>query len=163
MKKNLLRRIRPLIEVNTASLIFKVMILPMLIYYCPYSIFGNILNHIENKVQNIENRAEKFIGKPLPYSIKNFHKRLIATYVHQCLTNNVCKNFENCFQIIESKINTRINGTLIRLPKVKLEVTCKSFFFQGGYECNTLSREIRSEKKHKNFKAKTWKFYNLQN
>ena len=129
---NLLRRIRPLIDADTASLIFKVMILPILTY-CPYSTFGNIPNYVENKVQNIENRAQKIIGKPLPYSMKNFQKRRIATYVHQCLTNNVCKNFENYFEVIESKINTRNNGTLIRLPKVKLEVTRKSFFFQGGY------------------------------
>ena len=36
---------------------------------------------------------------------------------------------------------------------MKLEVTRKSFFFQGGYEYNTLPREIRSEKNHQNFKA----------
>ena len=126
---NLLRRIRPLIDTDTASLIFKVMILPILIY-CPYSTFGNIPNYVEN-------RAQKITGKPLPYSMKNFQKRRIATYVHQCLSNNVCKNVENYFEVIESKINTRNNDsytiilltTLIRLPKVKLEVTCKSFFF----------------------------------
>ena len=125
--------------------------------------FWNIPNYVENKVQYIENRAQKIIGKPLPYSMKNFQKRRIATYVHQCLTNNVCKNFENYFEVIESKINTRNSGTLIRLPKVKLEVTRKSFFFQGGYETNTLTRDIRSEKNYKNFKAKIRKFYNKQN
>ena len=40
---NLLRRIRPLIGANTASLILKVKILPILTYY-PYSTFGNIPN-----------------------------------------------------------------------------------------------------------------------
>ena len=145
---NLLRRIRPLIDADTASLIFKVMILPILTY-CPYSTFGNIPNYVENKVQNIENRAQKIIGKPLPYSMKNFQKRRIATYVHQYLTSNVCKNFKNYFEVVESKINTRNNRTLIQLPKVKLEVACKSFFFQGG---------IRSEKNHKRFKAKIRNF-----
>ena len=38
---DLLRRIRPLIDADTASLIFNVMILPILTY-CPYSTFGNI-------------------------------------------------------------------------------------------------------------------------
>ena len=96
--------------------------------------------------------------------MKNFQKRRIATYVQQCLTNNVCKNFKNYFEVIESKINTRNSGTLIRLPKVKPEVTRKSFFFRGGFEYNTLPREIRSEKKkHKNFEAKIRKFYNQQN
>ena len=51
----------------------------------------------------------------------------------------------------------------MRLPKVKLEVSRKLFFFQGGYEYNTLPPEIRSEKNHKKFKAKIKKFYNLQN
>ena len=125
---NLLRRIRPLIDADTASLIFKVMILPILTY-CPYSTFGNIPNYVENKVQNIKNHAQKIIGKPLPYSMKNFQKRHIATYVHQCLINNVCKTFENYFEVVKSTINTRNNGTLIRLPKVKLEVTRKLFFF----------------------------------
>ena len=125
--------------------------------------FWNIPNYVENKVQYIENRAQKIIGKPLPYSMKNFQKRRIATYVHQCLTNNVCKNFEKYFEVIESKINTRNNETLIRLPKVKLELTRQSFFFQGEYEYNTLPPEIRSEKNHKNFKTKIRKFYNQQN
>ena len=105
---NLLRGIRPLIDADTSRLIFKVMILPILTY-CPYSTFVNIPTCVENKVQNIENRAQKIIGKPLSYSMKNFQKRCIATYVHQCLTNNVCKNFENYFEAIESKINTRNN------------------------------------------------------
>ena len=76
----------------------------------------------------------------------NFQKRRIAIYVHQFLTNNVCKNFENYFEVIEGKINTRDSGTLIWLLKVKLEVTRKSFFLQGVYEYNTLPRQIRSEK-----------------
>ena len=156
---NLLRRIRPLMDADTASLIFKVIILPIL-RYCPYSTFGNIPNYVENKVQNIENCAQKIIGKPLPYSTKNFQKRRIVTYVHQRLTNNVCKNFENYFEVIKSKINTRNNGTLIQLPKVKLEVTRKSFFFQDGYDYN---REIRSGEKKKNVKAKNREFYNQQN
>ena len=47
---------------------------------------------------------------------------------------------------------------------MKLDVTRKLFFFQGGYDYNTLPHEIRSEKKkHKNFKAKIRKFYNQQN
>ena len=120
----LLRRIRPVIDADTACMIFKTMNLPKLTY-CPYSTFGDIPNYVENKVQYIENRAQKIIGKPLPYSIKNFQKRRIATYVHQCLTNNVSKNFENYFEVIESKKNTRNSGTLVRLPKVKLEVTRK--------------------------------------
>ena len=159
---NLLRRIQPLLDADTASLIFKVMILPILTY-CLHYTFGNIPNYVENKVQNTENRSQKIIGKPLPYSMKNFQKQRIATYIHQCLTNNICKDFESYFEVIERKINTRNNGTLIRLLKVKPEVTRQSFFFQGGYEYNTLPREIRSEKNHKNFKAKIRKFYNQQN
>ena len=60
-------------------------------------------------------------------------------------------------------IKTRSNGPLIRLPKVKLEETRKPFFFQAGYEYNTLPREIRSEKNQKNFKEKIRKIYNHQN
>ena len=130
-KVNLLRRIRLLIDADRASFTFKVMVLSILTY-CPYST-GNMPNYFENKVQNIENRAQKVIGKSSPYSIRIFQKQRIATYVHQCFTNNVCENFDNYFEVIESKINNRNNGTLIRLPKVKLEVTRKSFFFQGGY------------------------------
>ena len=84
--------------------------------------------------------------------MKNFQKQRVATYLHQFLTNNVCKNFEVYFEVIESNIITRNNGTLIWLPKGKLEVTCKSFFYQGGYQYNTLPGEIRSEKKKKNIK-----------
>ena len=59
---NLFRRIQPLIDVDTASLIFKVMILTIFTH-CPYSTFGNIPNYVENKVQNIENRAQRIISK----------------------------------------------------------------------------------------------------
>ena len=90
----------------------QIMNLPKLTY-CPYSTFANIPNYVENKVQYIENRTQKIIGKPLPCSMKNFQKRRIATYVHQCLTNDVCKNFENYFEVIESKINIRNSETLI--------------------------------------------------
>ena len=72
--------------------------------YSPYSTFGNIPNYVESKVENIENRAQKIIGKPLPYSMQKFQKRRISPYVHRCLTNNVCKNFENYSEVIESKI-----------------------------------------------------------
>ena len=92
------------------------MILPKL-RYCPYSTFGNIPNYVENKVQSIENCAQKIIGKPLPYSMKNFQQRRIATYVRQCLTNNVCKNFENYFKVNESKINIRNNELLYDYQK----------------------------------------------
>ena len=92
--------------------------------------------------------------------MKNFQKQRVATYLHQFLTNNVCKNFEVYFEVIESNIITRNNGTLIWLPKGKLEVTCKSFFYQGGYQYNTLPGEIRSEKKKniKILKQKSGKF-----
>ena len=149
---NLLRRIRPLIDADTASLIFKVMILPILTY-CPYSTFGNIPNYVENKVQNIENRAQKIIGKPLPYSKKNFQKQRIVTYVNQCLTN-VCKNFENYFQVIESKINTRSNRTLILANRFSFKVDTNILY---------LVKLDLEKKKHKNFKAKIRKFYNQQN
>ena len=74
---NLLRRIRPLIDADTASFIFKVMILPILTY-CPYSTFENTPNYVEKKVQNIKNCAQKIVGKPLPYIMKKVQKRRIA-------------------------------------------------------------------------------------
>ena len=50
---NLLRKIRPLIDADTASLIFKVMILSILTY-CPYSTIRNIPNYVEDKVQTVK-------------------------------------------------------------------------------------------------------------
>ena len=126
------------------------MILPILTY-CPYSTFENIPNYVENKVQNIKNRAQKIIGKPLPYSNKNFQKRRIATYVNQCLTNNVCKNFENYFQIIESKINTRSNRTLIFANRFSFKVDTNIILYLV---------KLDLKKKKKKFKAKIRKFYN---
>ena len=41
---------------------------------------------------------------------------------------------------------------------MKLKVTRKSLFFQSGYEYNTLTREIRSEKKTKILKQKLGNF-----
>ena len=45
---NLLKRIWPLIDADTASLIFKVITLPISTY-CPYSTFGNIPNYVKKR------------------------------------------------------------------------------------------------------------------
>ena len=136
------------------------MILPIL-EYCPYSTFGNLSKTLEEKILRTDNRAHKIIGKSPSASMKTFQRKRVTAFVHRCITKHICENFENYFELIETKINTRNNGTLIRLPKVKLEVARKSFFFQGGLEYSMLPREIRSEMDHEKFKAKIKKYLRL--
>ena len=68
-------------------------------------------------------------------------KRVVA-FVHRCINGKAIKNFENYFEVLESKISTRNNGKMTRIPKVKLDAARSSFYFQGALAFNNLPREL---------------------
>ena len=121
------------------------MIIPLLTY-CPLvtSCMSNTLN---TSLERLESRACRITsGASLTHipKISNIHRKRCCTYVYKCLQQDVCKNFIDYFEAISGKIETRNNGLLIRLPKLKLEVARKGFYFMGGKYFNDLPYDIRN-------------------
>ena len=71
---------------------------------------------------------------------------------------DLCENFENYFDIIDSKHVTRNYKSLIRLPKVRLECAKKSFYFTGAKTFNDLPIDIRKVETLNDFKVKLQNF-----
>ena len=90
--------------------------------------------------------------------ISSIHRKRCCTYVYKCLQHEVCENFIGYFEVVSSKIGTRNQGLLIRVPKVKLEVARKGFFFMGGKYFNDLPHDIRNAVSLKVFKHRLHKY-----
>ena len=71
--------------------------------------------------------------------------------VYKCIKGEICKNFQNYFEVLNHKKNTRGNGITVKLPKVKHEACKKSFYFNGGKTFNELPRYIREQDTVKKF------------
>ena len=151
---NLLKSMRSIIDSKIAAKIYNTMILPILTQ-CPYAICGTASKTLLEKVKAAEDRAQKIVGvsPTIPSSIKMKEKRVVD-FVHRCLTNEeICENFENYFSLKSSRVNTRNNNVMARLPYVKLEVARKSFYFHGANLYNKLPIDLRREKDYSKFRS----------
>ena len=150
---NLLKSMRHLLDLKTANQIYNAMILPILVQY-PFATYGSTPQSLKSRISSIESRARNIIGKNsnVPSSDLIRRKRIVS-YVHRCLSKDVCENFENYFMVQDLKITTRNSGYMVKVPKVKLEVARKSFYFQGAVIYNELPRDIRIEKNFTKFKS----------
>ena len=70
----------------------------------------------------------------------------------------MCNNFESYFDVLKN--NTRNGNKLLRLPRVKLESTKKSFKFTGAKLYNELPIEVRSATSTKMFASLFDKVFN---
>ena len=149
----LLKRIRPQLTTDAALTIYKTMLTP-LFTYCSI-LTGNPSKTFQTKVKNLENRAYKIVFKGnVPRkskftTISELNKKRICLQVINCILGNTCENFENYFEMMKN--NTRNKNCRLRLPKIKLEVCRKSFFFNGAKEFNTLPMKIRSAQSTEEF------------
>ena len=146
---NLLKRVRYFINTNTAATIYKSMIIPTLTY-CPL-VTSCVSNTLLGKVEYLEGRARKIISSDIP-SITAIYKKRLCTYVYKCLNGEVCENFIDYFDCINNPVQTRNNGFLVRLPKVRTESAKKGFYFVGAKTFNELPTNIRKAKNLKEFK-----------
>ena len=105
------------------------------------SIFNNTA---KERIERIKKRGHRLIGPsinvPTVTSIRHKH---ICTFVFKGINEDVCENFKDYFQIQVNDIDTRHNGRSVRLPKVRLEVGRKSFYYQGRFIFNKLPLDIR--------------------
>ena len=65
---------------------------------------------------------------------------------------NTCELFHDYYSIHHTNINTRNNGHLIIVPKVKLEYGRRSLKYMGAKLFNELPIDIRKKCHDKNFK-----------
>ena len=69
--------------------------------------------------------------------------------------NGICtESLKNIFIKFDHGKNTRGNGSLLVLPKVRCESGRKTFAFQGVSIYNSLPSDVRNEKYFVNFKRK---------
>ena len=142
-----------LIDAKTALQIYNAMIFSILTY-CPFTTCGSIPPSLEGRIDALESRAQKIIGNSsiIPSST-TIRRERVATFVHRYINNDVCENFENYSELNQSCINTRNNGIMIRIPRVRLEVARSLFYSQGAVTFNNLPREWRMEKNISKFKS----------
>ena len=123
---NLLRRVRYFINAPTALKIYVSMIIPTLTY-CPL-VTSCVNNTLLRKVEDLEKRVYKIISTntedEIP-KITSIYKKRCCSYVYKCVKNDVCKNFQHYFNVVNSCYGTHNKGILIRLPKFLLKLLRK--------------------------------------
>ena len=130
--------------------IFDMVIIPLLTYSSIISL--KLTRAQSEKLLSLERRASRIIGKKVN-SIECTIKKRAINMVHNVLTNNdVCENFNDYFAINYHAKNTRNRNTLLKLPRVKLEFTKRSFKYMGAKLYNDLPLNIRACENDQNFK-----------
>ena len=131
----LLSRVRQNISPYTAETIYKVMILPVMLY-CS-NVFVGMTQSKKQRFETFEDRAMRIINGNRKSDVKlplinHLRKRLCALEVFKCLNGIVPKAFENYFTRNSHKMNTRNNNKSVVIPKVRTEAGRKTFSFQGA-------------------------------
>jgi hypothetical protein len=148
----LLQRLRSQLTTKAATAIYKSMLVP-LFTYCSIITCQTNETH-KKKVKSFENRARKIIYKdcqivPGIPSIEHLMKKRLLQNVYKCLNGETIENFKNYFEILTN--NTRNKNILLRMPKIKLESSKKSFFYYGAKCFNELPSEIRAAQNMREF------------
>ena len=149
---DLLRRLRPQLTVKAAIIIYHSMLIP-LFTYCSKVTCRTSMTY-KHKVNSLEIRAHEILlrnqpsNKRLP-SIEHPMNRKLCLDVFKCINGNSCDNFNDYFEIMNNK--TQNNEILIRLPKVRLKSSKKSFFSYGAKCFNDLSPQVRAAQNSKEF------------
>lgn len=157
-KLRLLSMLKPNLTQNAVNKIYTGMLLPTLLYCSTTGL--NLTNSQQNKLQSIDKRVRKITGKCQTPIINEIKKHAVIL-VRKCMSDTVCCNFENFFQVKSHSKNTRNNNYQLTVPKVKLEVMRSGFKFMGVKIYNDLPMEIRKENSLQDFIRKTKNYFNL--
>ena len=109
---------------------------------------SQLYRHPQQKLKSLDIRANNIVygqGRSISKlpQLNDVIRRHACNLVKTILTGNVCKNFKNYYTMNEHNINTKNQGFLVKVPKVKLEFAKSGFFFMGAKVFNTLPLEIR--------------------
>ena len=138
---NLLRRLRYQLTEKAATTIYQSMLIP-LFTYCSIVTCRTSMTY-KHKVNSLENRAHEilFRSKPSNKRLPSIEHLMNKKLCLKCINGDSCDNFNDYFEIMNNK--TRNNGILIRLPKIRLESSKKSFFYYGAKCFNDLPAQDR--------------------
>ena len=139
----LLKRIRSHLTKQAASAIHRTMIVPLFTYCSILTL--NVNKTQSQRISSFERRANELIfgqnsSERVP-KIENLAKKRLCIQVFDCIHGATCSNFQNYFEIMDNR--TRNKNKIIRLPKIKLESSRKSFYFNGAKCFNELPLSIR--------------------
>ncbi|XP_057312380.1 uncharacterized protein LOC130653901 [Hydractinia symbiolongicarpus] len=116
-----LQRLRPCLTAEGAHNVFSMMIVPLITYSSALRI--PITNTQLNKLKSLENRVSSIVRSDNIPSITGLVNRNICVLVKKCLLNELTsEHFDNYFVSQQHDNNTRNNGCIVRLPRVKLEI-----------------------------------------
>ena len=152
-RTKLLACIRHNISPCVAETIYKVMILPQMLY-CSNIMLGMSNTHksqfkrIRNRVLAIINGNSQRVKLPTVNHARN-KKCLVEVFKCHGL---VPRLFEEYFKKIQHQKETRGNNINLLLPKVRTEAGRKSFLFQGSKIYNKLPDALKGEKSVMAFK-----------
>ena len=126
------------------------MIVPLITYNSTVN-----LHHSQTKIEkyrSLQRRADAITGKD-SINIESFLYRDACILVRKILDNDVCENYNEYFKINTHNKRTRNQNNLIKLPRIKLEIARKSFYYLGAKLYNDLPISIRKEEDFRKFKA----------
>ena len=129
----------------------RALIVPI-ITYCSLTNFYH-QPYQKSSILALESRICKLTNKDIP-SVNKIFQRKICTTVFKCLNDDV-PNFEDYFELISHGKGTRNNNRILRTPKIKLESTKKTFYYNSAVVYNSLPLEIRTEATYHDFCKKT--------
>ena len=151
----LLGRIRIDITPVVAETIYKVMILPILLYCSNINI--SIPDSQNLKIEKLQHRALKIIngrhGRITFPAIKAIKDKRCAIEVLKCVHGLAPNLFENYFCKQNHTIGTRGNNVNLVVPPIRTEAARKIFFYQGTQIYNKLPTTLKTETSILRFKT----------
>ena len=147
----LLHRICPQLTAAAAARVYQALIVPIITYcslknfFCqPYS--AKLLELLGIRARNIiKYKVHKFL------TIQQLHHKILSSTVHKALNGELpCYDY-NYFDVISHQIPTRNNKYLLRVLKIKLQSTRKTFYFDGAIKYYKLPLQLRSISERKTF------------
>lgn len=149
----LMSRLRPYLDMNAATKIYCMMIMPIITYCC--QLHASLTATKSKQLSSISKRAAQIINNndaTIP-DVEIAMRNRNCLFVKKCLDKGLCENFENYFRLNEHNLQTRNNKAFLLLPRVKLEFERKSFYFFGAKQYNDLPCFIRKKDTFNSFKS----------
>ena len=105
----------------------------------------------KDKIKRFERRVTEIIKsrRERNESIEALGRKRVCLQVFDCINGDVCENFKTYFELLNN--NTRNKNKLLRLPRIKLESSRHSFYFNGAKTYNELPLSIRKETSRSKF------------
>ena len=145
-----IHRIRHLLTDKLAKDVFRLMVLPTL-SYCSL-LKPSFSNTQVKKLRSLERQSKSLINN-FDLNTINLLKKRVCFFAHGVINEKVRPPLNDFYEVKFSKINMRINDSMVKLPKEKLECGRLSLKFTAAKIFNDLPLEFRKQCFHKSFKS----------